>query len=111
MLKIRPLSDWTVVKCEPIQEKIGSIVLLHGRRIRFAEVLAVGPGRVWKGSKFPAPTGLAVGDRIAFFRETLETQQGKEIVRVLQDLGDDLGLIRAQDVLFVVAPGAVVEAS
>ena len=109
-MKLRPLNDWVLVKCEVIPEKIGNIFLPHGTRMRTGEVLAVGPGRVYKDQKHRTPPDVTVGERVAFFRETLETQQGKTIVGVLQDLGDDLGLIRASDILFIVPPGTVVDA-
>ena len=40
------------------------------------------------------------GDRVVFFRENLEHQQGKAIMGVLQHLGDNIGMIRADDILF-----------
>jgi len=84
--------------------------LVHGERVRFAEVIAVGPGRYYKGKKHPVPVDASPGDRIAFFRETLETQQGKNIVGALQELDEkDLGVIRATDILFVIAPGVEID--
>lgn len=109
-MKLRPLSDWVVVRCEPIRQiSLSGLVLPHGERVRIGEVIAVGPGRYFKGKKHPTPPDVSVGDRIAFFRETLETQQGKKIVQFMQELGDDLGLIRASDVLGVLPPGVKVE--
>jgi len=109
MPTIRPLNDWVLVRCEPIPEMIGSIIVPNGTRVRAGEVLAVGPGRVYRDKNVRTPPDVQVGERVAFFRETLETQQGKTVAGILQDLGDDLGLIRATDVLFVIPPGMEVD--
>ena len=109
MTTIRPLNDWLLVRCEKIPEKIGAIIVPNGTRVRTGEVLAAGPGRFYKDQKARTPVDVSVGDRVAFFRETLETQQGKQIVSVLHDIGDDIGLIRATDVLFVIPPGVKVD--
>lgn len=95
---------------EPIPEKIGSLYTVHGDRVRMGTVLAVGPGRYTDLGK-RIPIGVEKGERIAFFRENLEHQQGKQLLAALQDLGDDLGMLRGPDVLFVVAPGAEIQLS
>jgi len=101
---IRPLHDWLLVKMDPIPEKVGSLFTVHGDRVRQAVVLSVGPGRV-RSDGGRIPVGVEKGERVAFYRENLEHQQGKQLVAMLKDLGDDLGLIRASDILFVVAQG------
>lgn len=45
--------------------------------------------------------GVQEGDRVCFFRENFETQQGKEVMRVVQQLEDNVGMIRRDDILFV----------
>lgn len=89
-----------MVRMDPIPDKEGLIVLLHGTRVRTGEVLAVGPGRHTKRGAI-IPLDVQVGERIAFYREHFEHQQGKMIAHRLAELGDDLGLLKETDVLFV----------
>lgn len=102
-IKLRPINDWVLVKMDPIPEKMGSLFTVHGDRVRQGIVLSHGPGRKVKGRYIPI--GIEKGERVVFFRETLEHQQGKQIVASLKDLGEDLGLIKGSDILFVIAPG------
>lgn len=83
---------------DPLPEKEGSIFLPNKGRVRTATVLRVGPGRP-VGSR-RVPVGVERGERVAFYREHLEHQQGKQIVAALRELGEDLGLIRGPDILF-----------
>lgn len=103
----RPLHDWLLIKVDPIQEKEGSIFLVHGGRVRTATVVRMGPGKSMpSGSK--EPIGLAVGARIAFYREHMEHKQGKTLGAFLKEIGDDLALIRVADVLFEMLEEVVV---
>ena len=99
---IRPLGDNILVEVMPPKQE-GSIVLVehhHGERIRYGNVRAVGP-RV---------RDLAPGDHIAFFREHLEFKNGDQVVRTLGALGgENLGMLKVKDVLFVVEGGAKLE--
>lgn len=97
---IRPYGDWVVIKMDPIPEKLGSIILTgaEARRVRTGTIVAVGPGRYT--GEHRTPVGLEVGERVAFFREHLEHQSGKAILDLLGEYGEDLGMIRAPDVLF-----------
>lgn len=102
---VRPLQDWLVVKLDPLPETTsGGLVLPNGtsgmERQRTGTVLRVGPGVTRKGVLQPA--GVSPGERIAFFRENLEHQQGKEMVRLLHELEENTGMIRQNDILFVV---------
>jgi co-chaperonin GroES (HSP10) len=106
---IRPLHDWLLVKLEPLAEMRGSLFVPNAIRVRKGTVLRVGPGR-WQGAVRVAPA-LAPGDRIAFFREHLEHQQGKQLVATLRELDGDLGLLRVPDVLFVLSDKEDVELS
>lgn len=108
---MKPLHDWILVRLEPLPEKIGSLFTLHGDRVRTAVVLDVGPGVHKPGSNTRVPVGVDKGERVAFFREHLEHKQGKQLVSALKEVGDDLGLIRATDVLFVIAAGSDVRVS
>jgi co-chaperonin GroES (HSP10) len=104
------LHDWLLVRMEPIQEKVGSLFTVHGERVRKGEVLAVGPGKA-RADGVRIPMGVEVGEVVVFYREHLEHQQGKQLVSTLKELGDDLGLIRVTDVLFVIPPGSKVTVS
>jgi co-chaperonin GroES (HSP10) len=101
-MNVRPSSDHVLVLLDPLKEYDGLIKLPHGNRVRTGVVKAVGPGRAGKrgGRK-----GLDVkeGEKVAFFREHLEHQQGKEIVRRLAEIGD-WGLLREEDILFALDP-------
>jgi co-chaperonin GroES (HSP10) len=102
---MRLLHDWILVELDPIVEREGSIVLLHGQAVRTATVRAVGPGRALPtGAR--VPVGVTPGDRIAFRREHLEHKPGKQILAVLQEIGENLGLLRAPDILYVMEHGS-----
>lgn len=97
--RVSPRNDWVLVEMDPIPETRGSLILPHGDRVRKGTVLAVGKGRYdEKGVR--QPVGLEPGERVAFFREHLEHKQGKAILHILKDFGEDIGLIRANDILF-----------
>lgn len=106
-MKLRPLHDWLVVSLDKLPEKIGSIFIdgSAAERVRTGTVLAAGPGRYVGNTSVRTPTGVAPGEKIAFFREHLEHQQGKQIVRTMfSELGDSVGLIREMDVLYAWTP-------
>ena len=113
-MHVRPLKDWLVVKLDPIQEMTASGLLALPQstsgveRQRTATVLRVGPGRRLESKKgtVVVPIDLLPGDKVIFFRENLEHQQGKEVLRILQELEEDTGMIRADDVLLVQRGGA-----
>jgi co-chaperonin GroES (HSP10) len=96
---LSPLNDWVLVKLDPIEKKVANLFLVHGRRVRTATVISVGKGRVDE-KKILQPVDLKPGERVAFFREHLEHKQGKLLIENLEDFGEDLGLLRAMDVLF-----------
>jgi co-chaperonin GroES (HSP10) len=109
-MSFRPLLDWILVKLEPLPESSSGGIFLPAttsgqERVRYGTVLKTGPGRPVGKSGAIQPTGVVPGDRVAFFRENLEHQQGKELVRILQQVEEDTGLIRANDILYVVEPG------
>lgn len=103
---LRPVSDNVVVKVEPPNMKYGTLHLPTGDRILFGRVVSVGPGRMTKNGQHRIPIGVEPGERIAFFREHLVTWQGKQLRRVLQELGEDLAILRSIDILFAVQDGA-----
>lgn len=100
-MNLKPLHDWVLVKMDPFPEKQGSIIVLEDsspNRIRTGTVLLVGAGlRDEKGERIHV--GLGEGERVAFFRWNLEHQNGKRVTAFLEGFGDDLGLIRAKDIL------------
>lgn len=99
---LRPLHDWLLIKLEPLPEdKVGSI-FVHGsavERIRAGTVERVGPGRP-DPVRGRIPVDVAVGERVAFFRENFDTQQGKQVARILEDLGGNYGLVRETSILY-----------
>lgn len=108
-MHVVPLHDWMVVKLDPLPGvSKGGIVLPEGtsgmERVRTGKVLRVGPGK-WRWSKAErksvrTPVGVEVGEGVAFFRENLEHQQGKQVTAIIQELEEDTGMIRAADVLY-----------
>lgn len=105
-MDIQPLSDWLLVKFEPL-DKRSSIISLLGQdesAIRKGVVRKVGLGRRTKdgGRK---PLDVAVGEQIVFLRWHQEHRPGKAvsetIKRMCEELGEDLCLIRENDILFV----------
>ena len=106
-MKFRPFHDWLVVKLDKLPEKIGSIFIdgSAAERLRTATVISTGPGVYLKLTAQRRPVAVIPGEKVAFFREHLEHQQGKQMVRVLlSELGDDIGLIREPDVLYAWTP-------
>jgi co-chaperonin GroES (HSP10) len=105
-MRVRPLRDWLVLQLEPLPKTSPGGIILEGttqvERQRVGKVLRVGPGnRRWSDTlerEIVEPVGIEVGDRVAFFREHLEHQQGKALLKQLED---DTGMIRAMDVLYV----------
>ncbi len=98
---IRPLSDWILVRLDKFEENRGSIIILEdssANPILTGTVEAVGPGRKIEDRK--APVGVEKGEKVAFLRWHLEHKSGKQRSSFLSDLGEDLALIRAADVLF-----------
>ena len=96
--RIRLRDDWVLCRCEPFEEKVGSlIVLAQHQRVRHGEVLSVGP-----------KAKVKVGVRVAFFREHMEHLQGKQIKRILMELEDNLSLMHEYDILLEVEKGVVV---
>lgn len=98
---MRLLHDWILVELDPIIGHEGSIILPHGQAERTATVRSVGPGRELP-TGVRVPVGVVPGERVVFRRENLEHKPGKQILAALQDLGDNLGLLRAPDILYVI---------
>ena len=105
-MELQPLSDWIVVKFEPL-DKRSSIIELPGQNesaIRKGVVKTVGPGRRTK-SGGREPMDVKEGDQIVFLRWHQEHRPGKAvsetIKKMCEELGEDLCLIRQNDILFV----------
>jgi|HigsolmetaAR202D_1030399.scaffolds.fasta_scaffold01603_25 co-chaperonin GroES (HSP10) len=105
-MNIQPLSDWILVKFEPL-EKRSSLIELPGQNesaVRKGVVKIVGPGRRLPNSERRAPMDVEVGDKIVFLRWHQEHRPGKQISETLrrksEELGEDLCLIRQSDILF-----------
>lgn len=112
-MKLRPMNDLVLVKLDPLAEvSKGGIALIADNTVssvRTATVLSVGPGR-WEG-KHRHRVGVEEGERVVFLRWHLEHQSGKAIANFLSEVGDDLGLIKAADILFAFPAGQNVEVS
>lgn len=102
-MKVSPLHDWMLVKMDPLNDQYRGIHLAGRGRIRTGEVLRVGPGH--KKGALTVPLDVRVGERVSFFRENLEHKQGRQLQSVLHEMGEDLALIRSNDVLFVIEAG------
>jgi co-chaperonin GroES (HSP10) len=103
-MTLQPFNDYLLVRIEPQKERTGLIFLPEGSRVFTGEVLAAGPGHWRKGRR--QPLDVAVGERIAFFRENFEHLQGRALADILARFGNaDHGLLRESDVLFALAPG------
>ncbi len=92
-MRIRPLHDQVVVECEPLKEELyqGLLHLPHQQRVRHGRVIAVGPGyESYKNGK-RTPLSVKIGQRVAFFRENMETLNGKQIANVLYEMSTELG--------------------
>jgi co-chaperonin GroES (HSP10) len=101
-MNLRVLRDRVVLKLDPVQEKKGSIILPNqDQRVRTGVVQSTGPGRE-KSNGVREPTGVSPGDRVAFLFMNLETSQGDQVTRALQELGEDLVSIQDRDILFII---------
>lgn len=105
MTQVRPLNDLVIVKVDPPEKKVGSLLLPNPEHapMRKGTVLRVGPGRrklKRRGKKDTVytPTQVKPGDRIVFFAAATGTKQGKQLA---YSLPDDEDMIREEDILFV----------
>lgn len=105
---IRPLNDVLLVKLEETQKYSETIIIpdsvAQAHPLQLATVVRCGPGRHkliranGKETRF-VPTTVQAGQRIAFFTVALDTRQGKQLAHALPD---GYGLIREEDILFVI---------
>lgn len=106
-MKFRPISDWILVKFDPLKKR-SDIIELAGDNdtsaVRTGTVVRPGPGRP-RNAGGVVPMAVKGGDRIAFLRWHQEHRPGKANAEVLKkmsaELGEDLTLIRQNDILFV----------
>jgi co-chaperonin GroES (HSP10) len=77
--------------------------------VRLGKVLAVGPGRYDKKTGKQHSMDVEPGERVAFFRENLLHKPGEQVTRVLQELGENLAMLRVIDLLCVVGDDTKVE--
>jgi len=104
---ITPLSDWVLVELDPFEEKGPDSIILVGnvdaQKVRTATVRAVGRGK--KVDDHRTPVGVEVGEKVAFLRWHLEHKNGKQMSAALEGFGENLGLIRSNDILFAYVAG------
>lgn len=97
-----PLNDWILVTLFPIPEvSKGGIIIGGGAAAtdrRVARVDAVGPGKMLE-SGVRAPMDVKVGDIVVFDRWHTEHKTGAASAKVL---GDGRGLVKPEDIFFVV---------
>ncbi len=100
----RPHNDWVLVKLDerPDEERIGRIIVLAGavERIWTGRVVALGPGAWSDRRTHRVPIDLVQDQRVAFFRENFETQQGKQIAHALEGIMPGHGLLRQSSILY-----------
>lgn len=68
-MKIKTLTDVIVIKPEPKESKTESGIIIPDdsrKHSDFGEVMAVGPGRLFKETGVVAPMELKVGDRVVY---------------------------------------------
>jgi len=107
---ITPVNDWVLVKMDPFPEKKGSIIVLEDSTaniIRTGTVMAVGKGKTTPEGR--VRPDVECGEKVAFLRWHLEHKTGKQITSFLEGMGDDLGLIKAADILFAYPAGETIE--
>jgi co-chaperonin GroES (HSP10) len=99
---LRLMNDCILVRLDEIPAKSGSIFLTgaDARRVRTGTVTQTGPGKRTKRGAL-VPMEVKVNDRVAFFRENLEHQQGKKVQAILGEFDGNIGLLKQPDVLFV----------
>lgn len=105
-MKVKLLSDWLLVKCDPFQSKSTVIELVTNESsVRTGVLLDVGPGKIKKpGKDVRIPMDVVKGERVAFLRWHQEHRPGKAVVHALAELSEELAaevcLIRVNDILF-----------
>jgi co-chaperonin GroES (HSP10) len=80
---------------------VGGILLPQPVLIRYATVLAVGPGRRYSDGVYK-PCEIQVGERVVFLAAVLDTKQGHQLVG---SLGENEALVREPDILCVIESG------
>jgi len=110
-MNITPLSDWILVKFDPLRKR-STDIFLPGEEdkvaVRTGTVIRVGPGKPTRSGK-RVPMHVSPGDRIAFFRWHQEHRPGKAVSKALSEIGDDVFMIRQSDVLFVFDGDVIVD--
>jgi len=101
-MNFRPLHDTVLVELDDPPKMRGGLYIPDDAQInnvRTATVLRVGPGLKNKYGK-TIPMGIETGEKVAFLRWHLEHQNGKARTASLRDMGENIGVIRLQDILF-----------
>lgn len=112
-MNIDPCQDVVIVKMDPLQDEVrnGVIILQDttAQRIRTATVMRVGPGKRNPKTGERIPLDLQEGDKVAFFRWHHEHKQGQALLKFFGELGDDVAMLRLNDILFTFTGTMVVE--
>ena len=102
-MKVHLLHDWVLVQIDPLPGTIGLIVMpdsVAARDTRTATVLQVGPGKVLADGT-QVPPEIRPGERVCFHRWNLEHKNGQAVGHALEQMGQDIAMIKEQDILFV----------
>ncbi len=103
-MHLQPTNNCIVVKLDKLKDESrnGVIVLADtaAQRIRTGTVVSVGPGRRSPKTGQRARLDVEPGERVAFLRWHLEHQQGKALNHFLAEFGEDVGMVKEEDILF-----------
>lgn len=111
----RPLGDRILVRLDPLKMvSRGGIELIQDNTensVRTGTVVMIGPGRYGFNTMQRMPLGVEPGEKVCFLRWHLEHKTGKTITHQLSELGEELGLLDAKDILFAWSAHEKVEVS
>lgn len=114
-MNLRPLQDVIIVELEQHRtETKGGIIIpdTWPSKLRVGKVLARGPG-TWKWNsrteeRWFQATQVEIGERVVFLEAIMDTKQGRQLCHYV---GENKGLIREIDILFVIPAGEEIEVS
>jgi len=102
-MKIRPTTDWILVKVDPLETHVGSILIPDnavGQENRKATVVSAGPGDTHMDGTL-VPPGVVPGERVVFNRAHGEHLIGKSMRVALAELEGEHLFLKPEDILFV----------
>jgi co-chaperonin GroES (HSP10) len=107
-MTVRPLHDWLIIELDKVPEQSNTGIILvaasEQERLRSGIIKRAGPGcwmPVEDGPDIRVPNDCVAGDHVYFFRENFETQQGKQVSRIVSEVEPGMVMVRARDLLWV----------